>query len=109
MKKFIIKNAMALVALAIATGSYTLMSFGLENNSLQNDQWFEFNSGSPYESGAYDPNPVPEPDNCEEGENMCAIQTNLSEGQPNLTPELIAEIENALTLGVSTTNVRVKE
>lgn len=40
MKNFVIKNAMALVALAIATGSYTLMSFGLENSNVQQDPWF---------------------------------------------------------------------
>jgi len=38
MKQFILKNAMAVAAMAIAAGSYGLMSFGAEN--IQQDPWF---------------------------------------------------------------------
>lgn len=100
------KHAMALAALTIAIGSVTLMSF--KNKTLENP-WFEFNSGDPYESSDYNPNPISAPDDCEAGETVCAIQTKLVNGQPEITPELMTEITNALTNRESSEHVRVKE
>ncbi len=91
MKKFIIKNAMALVALAIATGSYTLMSFGLEKT--QTSFFYEYTSNSTDQEDIQNINNYEraEPD-CEPGEHVCGVNlpTNTGDGNTPVQSEFDA-------------------
>lgn len=73
MKQFISKNAMALIALVIAAGSYGLMSFGnAEDLSVQTLHWYEKNPTT----GVYSPSPGNQPpSNCQPIPNapICAL------------------------------------
>lgn len=86
MKKFIIKNAMALVALAIAT--VTLMSFGLPNT--QSSQWFAVQSDEQtidYSTPMDPPGPFDEC-NTENTTNLCGIE--ILDGE---TPATVSDAE----------------
>lgn len=48
MKTFFLKHAVAVVAIAIA--SVSLMSFGLENNNIQQEEWFAVDQNGNIES-----------------------------------------------------------
>jgi len=62
MKNFILKHAMALVALAIAAVSYTLMSFGETPTTVTLDEpalyWYEVNLDDNELGPQIDPNPM---------------------------------------------------
>ncbi|NGM65421.1 hypothetical protein [Sphingobacterium sp. SGR-19] len=90
MKKFIIKNAMALVALAIA--GTTLMSFGLEYSSdTQSLHWYEKNEAT----GEYTPSPGNQPPSeCEPNPSnpICALAFTEEQTEVDDSMETIAEV-----------------
>ncbi|MBD1431609.1 hypothetical protein H8B06_02130 [Sphingobacterium sp. DN00404] len=89
MKKFILKNAMALAALAIA--GTTLMSFGLEKT--QTSFFYEYTSNSTDQEDIQNINnyQLAEPD-CEPGEHVCGVNlpTNTGDGNTPVQSEFDA-------------------
>ncbi len=99
------KNAMALVALAIA--GTTLMSFGLESKSLQNDQWFEFTPGAatpnPLNPDQYTPIGNTPPSDCLSGATICAVRSDSEE----LTEEHLSELNSSGEMSGPSNNANV--
>lgn len=85
MKKFIIKNAMALVALAIA--GTTLMSFGLAE--AQTSFFYEYTSNSTTQNDIEDINNYERAEpSCEPGEHVCGVNLPTNTGDGNIPVQL---------------------
>lgn len=106
MKQFLKKYAMTLVALVIASGSYTLMSFKMSDKStLSTEKWFEFkdvlDDGDINNPANYliTPGGGVNPPSCLDGdEETCAVHAQLQTGsttQPDL--ETVIDIKMRAT------------
>lgn len=95
MKKFILKNAMALVAMAIAAGSYGLMSFTHteSNDHKQSTYWYPVDP-----SGVISGSPIPKPNSPECNSN----NTQTVCGAELTVPMFEGTLSEAHSLGLTT-------